>query len=619
MVTHQPYMYDSDHRDSRSPKKEFDPKAVTRASWEVKPKKPKRNGPLVSFNQHPDYQGVITGRTYDVRRMSDTTLWLIRWTRYAQLGLRAVELIAGAGLLVLMILITNAPPLVAWILRIVPGVIIICSVYAILHLARPARARPPASSAAYQLFAGITDLAVLPFYAFGAASAHNDSGSWATIVGNSTLLPNFITAEYYGLISAAVLHVISLGISLYLCLMFKRIADMPPDMNPLESNLTSRGKHKRNKSSMASSYTSMSESTKRLSTPLENHHPSGAAYEDLSRPPSIPFMDTRSSPRSSFSSSKRDSRVDLPSRQYQITPGSSPRTSAVSSADQKRKSNGRSARGGSYVEVPRHDMDSPSSASPSRPGTAAISSQPKSASPTRVAKFTEAWYASESLINRTQKRQRAMNASERAAAERNKAYEALTQRYGDEESESDRENAMRPDVSDFEDNLRPNPLRLNPHRASTAQEAEGNASRQKTRHSQPVLLEMSSNQRSVSGSEDIADMRSSASPAPARRATLIEALGRVKGTARNFSIQRDDQFYSKPYGELRSGTPPIMYGSEKKERKVREGRQVSSGNDFDLGSASNLGYRRKASGRAAEEGMAGPPGRHPAYDLLDEE
>lgn len=54
MGVQQPYMYDSGRRDSNIPEKEFDPKAVTRASWEVKPKKPKKKGPLVSFNRHPE-------------------------------------------------------------------------------------------------------------------------------------------------------------------------------------------------------------------------------------------------------------------------------------------------------------------------------------------------------------------------------------------------------------------------------------------------------------------------------------------------------------------------------------------------------------------------------------
>ncbi|KAI0548810.1 hypothetical protein F4679DRAFT_573960 [Xylaria curta] len=625
MGAQQPYMYDAVRRDSQFPEKEFDPKAVTRASWEVKPKKPKKKGPLVSFNRHPDAHMVPTGRTYNFRPMSDTTKWLIRWTRYVQLGLRALELIAGAGLLVLMILISNVSALVTWILRIAPGVIIICSGYAILHLSRPARARPPASSAAYQLFAGITDLAIIPFYAFGAITVSKQGNDWDTIIGNKTLLPIFIKSEYYGLVSALGLHAVSLFISLYLGLMFKRIADMPPDMNPLESNLTSRAKHKRNKSSMASTSTAMSEDSKRLSTPLEDRRRSGAPYDDLSRPPSIPFMHTRSGSQGSFASSKRDSRVDLPSRQYQITPGNSPRNSVASPADQKRKSNPKLAQRGSYTEVPLHQTGSPSSSRPNN----AVNPQAINASPARMTKFTEAWYASESLINRTQQRQRAMNASERTAAERSKAYEALNQHYGDDESDSDQENAMRPeDISDLEDdddpinvsrNMHPSPLRLNPV-PSTPPRDGGSTPRQKStprlrdsQQSQPVLVEMSSNRRSVSGSQDIADAQPA--PAPARRPTILGGWARIKGN-RNSSIQADDQFYSKPYGELKSATPPIPYGNEKEETKGSAGRQVSSGNDYDLGSGANMGYRRKISGRAAEEGMAGP--RYSRYSVLNE-
>ncbi|KAI1744170.1 hypothetical protein F4680DRAFT_284034 [Xylaria scruposa] len=624
MGAQQPYMYDAVRRDSQFPEKEFDPKAVTRASWEVKPKKPKKKGPLVSFNRHPDAHMVPTGRTYNFRPMSDTTKWLIRWTRYVQLGLRALELIAGAGLLVLMILISNVPALVTWILRIAPGVIVFCSGYAILHLSRPARARPPASSAAYQLFAGITDLAIIPFYAFGAITVSKQNDDWDTIIGNKALLPIFIKSEYYGLVSALGLHAVSLFISLYLGLMFKRIADMPPDMNPLESNLTSRAKHKRNKSSMASSSTAMSEDSKRLSTPLEDRRRSGAPYDDLSRPPSIPFMHTRSGSQGSFASSKRDSRVDLPSRQYQITPGNSPRNSVASPADQKRKSNPKLAQHGSYIEVPLHQTGSPSSSRPS----SAVNPQAINASPARMTKFTEAWYASESLINRTQQRQRAMNASERTAAERSKAYEALNQRYGDDESDSDQENAMRPeDISDLDDddpidvsrNMHPSPLRLNPV-PSTPPRDGGSTPRQKStprlrdsQQSQPVLVEMSSNRRSVSGSQDIADAQPA--PAPARRPTILGGWARIKGN-RNSSIQADDQFYSKPYGELKSATPPIPYGNEKEETKGSAGRQVSSGNDYDLGSGANMGYRRKISGRAAEEGMAGP--RYSRYSVLNE-
>lgn len=53
---HQPYMYNrfDSFDDARFPTSSFDPKAVTRSSWEPKPVKPKHEGPLVSFNRHPE-------------------------------------------------------------------------------------------------------------------------------------------------------------------------------------------------------------------------------------------------------------------------------------------------------------------------------------------------------------------------------------------------------------------------------------------------------------------------------------------------------------------------------------------------------------------------------------
>lgn len=57
----QPFLYDARRDDSRFPTTTFDPKAVTRASWEPKQKKPKPKGPMVSFDLHPEYvcQAVI--------------------------------------------------------------------------------------------------------------------------------------------------------------------------------------------------------------------------------------------------------------------------------------------------------------------------------------------------------------------------------------------------------------------------------------------------------------------------------------------------------------------------------------------------------------------------------
>jgi hypothetical protein len=55
-ATQPPFMYQAVHKDDdRFPATPFDPKAVTRASYESKKHKPKPTGPLVSFNRHPEY------------------------------------------------------------------------------------------------------------------------------------------------------------------------------------------------------------------------------------------------------------------------------------------------------------------------------------------------------------------------------------------------------------------------------------------------------------------------------------------------------------------------------------------------------------------------------------
>ena len=57
-------MYQAVKDDERFPAVNFDPKAVTRASYEPKKQKAKPDGPLVSINRHPEYvrlhQHIIT-------------------------------------------------------------------------------------------------------------------------------------------------------------------------------------------------------------------------------------------------------------------------------------------------------------------------------------------------------------------------------------------------------------------------------------------------------------------------------------------------------------------------------------------------------------------------------
>ncbi|KXH56516.1 hypothetical protein CSAL01_03341 [Colletotrichum salicis] len=567
-MAHQPYLYNVVSNNSRFPEPKFDPKAVTRASWEPQPRKPKPDGPLVTFNRHPDAHLVLNHRSNNYVALGPRTKSWIKAMRIVQLCLRVLELIGAAGLLALLILLDNIETLAGWVMRITPGVAMVHCLYGIYHLQRPAGDRSPASSTAYQLFASISDLGVMPLYAYGALTVNNSGGTWKTRLSDQSLMDYFLPSVFYTFIGAGGLHLISLGISIWLGVMFRRITEMPPDMNPLEDNLTSRAKHKRNKSSVATSMSGDGE--KRMSTPLEDRRRSGAPYEDVSRPPSIPFQRTRAG--SDVSSYTRNSYVDLPSRQYQVPPGN-PQNQTAGVSEYARTSGPRSSYCGSYTEVPLHETN-----------IAGSRTSLSSAVPIPGGKFTETWFATDSMISRTQKRNRAMDQATTAAnsqrqGQRNSTYEAVSQRYNvaDSDSEHD-ENDLA--GSDFEDDIgqspHPNPLKSHPTPPKT-----------KTPYyslKDTALSEVDLDSRRVSGTNDIADQRPSS--------LVPQAWPRN----RDSSIQPEADFYSKPYGELKSATPPVMIGSN---------RQVSSGNDFKDNKYSSAYGRRNVSGKVAEEGLAG--------------
>ncbi|KAK4448106.1 hypothetical protein QBC34DRAFT_119059 [Podospora aff. communis PSN243] len=654
----QPFMYSSvqGDGDDRFPTQPFDPKAVTRSSYERKAPKPKPKGPLIAVNRHPDAHMVLTGRSNWVTMGQKTKAW-IKGMRVVQLVLRVIEHVANLGLLILMILINNVEPLTGWVLRTTIAVAIVHCIYGIYHNSRPAGRRTPGSSSAYHVFAGVTDLTILPLYAYGCLSTRNQYGSgedteWGTLLNNKEVLPGLVAAVYYGLIGAGGLHLISLAISLYLGVMFRRISMMPPDMNPLESNLTAR-RHKKSKSSVATSV--YADSEKRMSTPAERH-PATINPEDVPRPRSMAFMHTREG--------SRDARMDLPSRQYQVSANNSPRNSTADAKLQRMSAPPR----GSYTEVPLDDngpsrsrpdsshsgyklpddivpsyLASAIRAKPTPPigsnPSPAIGSTPSPAPGTpgagRAPKFTEAWYASESLVNRTQERTRAMN-----AAAKRRTYQALDQRYDispDSDSETENNDYSNPHHSrpttnttnstaattahQEDDDPHPNPLRQHPTASSVYPELEFTSKyttseyasqppdsipplspitqrRPKTPFSRArnsILSAISLNDRRVSGSQDIAD-------------------GGLKTLNRVSSITADSAFYSKPYGDLRPATPPVMIDGGANGH-VGVGRQVSSGNDYDLGSSSNGMRGRHVSGKVVEEGRAGGRWR---YETLDE-
>lgn len=140
--------------------------------------------------------------------------------------------------------------------------------YGIYHLLRPARGRTPASSGSYHFFSLFMDTGIIPFYVFIVLLANQEynmdpssQDRWTSLFTseNSTNLLMFIT--YIGGMVLSGLHFVSIGLDLYLIVMFRRIARLPPDMNPLEDNLTRRpsNKHKHKNSEMSASTESFSE------------------------------------------------------------------------------------------------------------------------------------------------------------------------------------------------------------------------------------------------------------------------------------------------------------------------------------------------------------------------
>lgn len=211
--------------------------------------------------------------------------------------------------------------------------------YGIYHLSRKAADRTPGSSASYMAFAAAADITFIPFYIFSAymsgkqyqlfrngATGSAADEEWTTLLPQgTTVMPTLTGAAFLATTITGGLLLISMGISIYLCLVFYKIMNLPPDMNPLEDNLTARP-HKRNKSELSNmSVTTLAESEKRISMPLESRRYSGAPYEDLSRPPSIPFLHTRTGSTDSLNGrSSHGSKFDLPPRQYQaLSPASS--------------------------------------------------------------------------------------------------------------------------------------------------------------------------------------------------------------------------------------------------------------------------------------------------------
>jgi hypothetical protein len=198
----------------------------------------------------------------------------------------------------------------------------------------------------------------------------------------------------------------------------------------------------------------------------------------------------------------------------------------------------------------------------------------------RAPKFTETWMPTDSLISRTNHRNRQMAATETGrAAHTSQSYSALGQRYNEDDSESD----YGDDENQAANDQHPNPLRSHPTALSPGSPRDGHRSYQPWTASKlsanSALSEISHNGRMVPESKDLAD----------------RSLWENKPDLRPPGKPDTDNLYSRPYGDLKPATPPVMIGNNRK---------ISSGNDYHH-SSSGGADRRRVSGKVAEEGLAG--------------
>ena len=112
---------------------------------------------------------------------------------------------------------------------------------------------------------------------------------WTTLFPDEATSYKVFQATFLLSITCGGLHLLSLLLSIYLAVKFRAITKLPPDMNPLEPNLTSR--HKRNKSSLSVADSIPGKGREaHLAAPLINP------------PRTIPFMHTRNDSSNSISS-----------------------------------------------------------------------------------------------------------------------------------------------------------------------------------------------------------------------------------------------------------------------------------------------------------------------------
>lgn len=166
------------------------------------------------------------------------------------------------------------------------------------------------------LFAAMVDAGLLPFLAFSAFMAHNEfttgSYGWDTLFSVPLTTWYIVYSTFLLCVIEGGLLLVSLVLGIYLAILFRKIAKLPPDMNPLEPNLTARP-HKRNKSELVTRDKHMSQTSLASKNRMSN-----TADPLLAPNRRVPFMHTRTDSADSITlyqnNSARSSRMDVPKK-----------------------------------------------------------------------------------------------------------------------------------------------------------------------------------------------------------------------------------------------------------------------------------------------------------------
>lgn len=95
-------------------------------------------------------------------------------------------------------------------------------------------------------------------------------GRWRTFFPTDEETDKVLQTTWLIATAVGALHIASLVLDLYLVVVFRKIARLPPDMNPLEDNLTSRRKNKHKYKDSTASATPLTQEEKRLSAQSSN-------------------------------------------------------------------------------------------------------------------------------------------------------------------------------------------------------------------------------------------------------------------------------------------------------------------------------------------------------------